>query len=140
LAINGTGLCKVCAEKQTPVETEDEIFDQIDGTRTMSKMDVLRFAKVDTEMRNHHQGARIAELEIKILKDTMLAEVNALQLRYRDQIRNKNSEREQLLASAQALRPEYNSLLAELADRYGISDRSKMAIDTDVGTIRELTD
>ena len=48
------------------------------------------------------------------------------------------NQKQNLESLAKSLRPEYESLIHSLAEKYGVQDASKMAIDADTGVIRDL--
>lgn len=133
LAVAGGELCQPCLDARDLRELQE-----VDpGARRIDTLDGLRFAKLDTEMRNHMQGIRIADLEIAALNVSKAQQIQQLRESLDSQIRQKENQRKQLTADMNALRPRYDALIVELAERYGV-DKRKMTIDADVGLIREL--
>jgi cell envelope opacity-associated protein A len=139
LANGDDGLCLGCREVRAQEREARQLLElqEVDpNASAMETIDALRFAKIDTEIRNHLQGVQIAELEMKLVQTEMNEQVK----RMRDVVAAKVAHRDQLNATVKSLRPAYDKLLRELAAKYGIADVSKMTIDADVGLIRELAD
>lgn len=93
----------------------------------MKEVEALRFGKMDAEIRNAVQGIKLLDYEVENEK-----------IRYRAALQSMLSRRAQLEARLEALKGEYDPLIADLAASYGIDDASRMTIDPDSGTIRDV--
>lgn len=116
-AAAGSQMCEQhTSEASNPVDSVDRI----------SQIEALSWAKLDTEIRNHLQGAKILELEMEV------AERN-----HREQQTARQNNRKQLLNAVEVKRREYINLVKEIAEKRGL-DPEKITIDPDTRTIRDL--
>jgi hypothetical protein len=89
---------------------------------------ILRWARMDAEIRNALQGIKLTELEM-----------SDAHRKYLDLKLTKEMERRALLSKADAMKEEYAALVQEIATKHGIQDPTKMSIDPDTGTVRDLS-
>jgi hypothetical protein len=102
--------------------------DGVEAVQKLTELEALKWAKLDTEMRNALQGIRLADMEVVEAKRAFL------------DLRNvKELEKQKLQAMVAKIRPEYEQLVDELGKKYGIEPKS-MAIDPDTRVIRDLSD
>ena len=92
----------------------------------LTEVEALRWGKMDAEMRNTLQGARLEELELELLARNYVQQKQA-----------KEALRQRLLLEIEQRKKEYTEFTATLAEKYKINPE-KMAIDPDTGVIREL--
>jgi hypothetical protein len=118
LQVGETGLCKACA-------LEEQLGDP--KVVKLSEQDALRFGKIDAEVRNAIQGQRLIDYEIV-----------EFQQNAKNKLRELNVRKAQLVALSKSLEGEYKQVVMGIADKYGIGDPTQMAIDPDVGTVRDL--
>jgi len=105
---------------------EPEVEHGSDNVKKLTEVEVLRFGKLDAEMRNHMQGIHIANLEI-----------DKINHQAQENVKHMESQREQLKGLVKVLQPEYESFLKELAKKHGIPDYKNMVIDPETGTVRD---
>lgn len=121
LQLNGSTHCRFHQEPKA------ETSSPADDVVKLTERDALRFGKVDAEVRNALQGQRLIDYEIDALRRNAQEKIADLQLR-----------KAQLVAVVKNHESNYNELVQEIAESYGIHDPTKMAIDPDNGTVRNL--
>ena len=92
----------------------------------LSQLDGFRFSALDSELRNHLQGIKIADLEID--KETRRAN---------DVISKLNEHKKQLKQEYDLKKVEYDELVKRIASERGL-DYRKMSINSDTFVVRDL--
>lgn len=88
----------------------------------------LKWRALDSEIRNHLQGVRIAELEIeKATRDYQIA------------VAGLNDKKRQVKNEYNIRHKEYRDLVNEIAEEYDL-DPERMSIDSDTFVVRDLRD
>ena len=98
-----------------------------EGTIKLTEIEALRFGKMDAEMRNILQGIQLVTLEAE-----------KVQREAQDKLRTLEGNKRQLKDKLQSIKPGYTEFVTELAEKYGVEDPSKMSLDPDTGTVRDL--
>lgn len=102
--------------------------DAVGSVMKLTELEALKWAKLDTEIRNALQGLRLADLEVEKAKREFV------------EFRNlKELEKSRLQSTIETLKPEYTNLVEGFGKKYGI-DPTKMSIDPDTRVIRDLSD
>ena len=118
LSIPGDIVCKACAEIQVGIDVVEKV----------TEVEALRFAKLDTEARNDNQAMEILTFKMAAVRQRAEQELGNLQM-----------QKHQLQAAIDARKPLYQSMVEELAEKYGIDDPSQMTIDPETGVVRDLS-
>jgi len=92
----------------------------------LTEVESLRWGKLDAEIRNLLQGARLEELEIEALNRLYVA-----------QKQTRETMKQSYLRDVERLKKEYVEFTQRLAEKYHV-DPKKMTIDPDTGVIREI--
>jgi hypothetical protein len=116
-AVDGP-FCKKCAL----------VTDASDIVVKVTEIEALQFGKMDAELRNHVQGLELISAKVREVKADFQAQMVQLE-----------ASRKSISMQATAIRPRYDTLISELAERYGVADQTKMAIDPDTRILRDLT-
>jgi len=98
--------------------------DAVEGVTRLSELEALKFNRIDVEIRNSLQGQRLADFEIE-KTDRDAQEIKRL----------KMLEKARLQALVERLKPEYETLVLDIAKKYNI-DPKTMTIDPDTRVIR----
>ena len=114
----GSDFCKA--------HSEEESRDPLEAVARLSEIECLRFAALDTEIRNHMQGIQIEELQI-----------NKEAVEYQARRRQREHARESLMAEVKAKKAQYQAMVTELAAKFDMDPR-RCSIDPDNGVIRDL--
>ena len=104
---------------ETPTEGSDAV-------KRLTENEALRFGKLDAEIRNHMQGIQLATFQTESVTTD-----------YNNKIKQLKERKVHLHNEAARAKVEYDSLLNQLAEDYGIPDPSRIIIDPDAGTIRD---
>lgn len=115
---------------QDPTPSEDEVSDPEDILKRLDAIELEKFCRFEAEIKVCLQALRIVDFEAGEAKRSLQIRMAAFE-----------NQKQRISAELNAkLRPQYNALLAELADKYGISEPARMLIDTDAGTIRDSSE
>lgn len=115
-------------KKETKIENKiQEPVDVFDHIARMTEVECLKFGKLDAEIRNAMQGMQISAYRKQDFKREFEAKC-----------RQEDEKIAALNAIVQRLRPEYDSLIDELARKFDIKDKTKMSIDPDTGIVRDI--
>lgn len=108
----------------TPQKSK-KIVEALEKVLRVEEIEALRFAKLDTEIRNAQQAVRLADFELDKARREYEAQVRALQSM---KVANESA--------IQSLKPSYTALVAEIAQKYGI-EPGNVIIDPDTLIIRD---
>lgn len=112
-----------------PTPSEDETSPE-DILKRLDAIELEKFCRFEAEIKVCLQALRILDFEAGEAKRSLQIRMAAFE-----------NQKQRINAELNAkLRPQYNALLAELADKYGISEPARMLIDTDAGTIRDSSE
>lgn len=120
-------------------KTTKVVPDPVDTTGTadvlkVDEFEAVKFAQLDAELRNHLQMIRILDLEATKAETDLrdyVAQHQAAQAQ-------RNSQKQFYETQVLLKKKEYQGFVAGLGERYGL-DPTKMAIDPETRTIRDLT-
>lgn len=118
LAPYGSIFCEECAGANDGPSSVEKV----------TELEALRFAKLDTEARNDNQALEILNFKMAAVRQRAELELSQLQMQKR-----------QLQASMDARKAPYESMVLDLAERYGIKNPSQMTIDPETCVIRDLS-
>lgn len=110
-----------------PVKEPNEVATAEDLVQRLEAFELERFCRLEAEMRLCVQGIQLIEfetLEVKRALQVKLAELEKRKAVVKTELNGK-------------WRVAYESLLGNLANKYGISEPARMLVDTDAGTIRD---
>lgn len=99
--------------------------DVLDKVQRVEEIEALRFAKLDTEIRNTMQGLQLLDFELE-------KEKREFELR----IRAFNERKKNLDAAMATLRPQYKDVIDAIAEKYCIAPEN-IIIDPDSLIIRD---
>ena len=91
----------------------------------IEEVEALRFAKLDTEIRNAVQGSKLIDFEI-----------DKLNREFEAKLRELRTTKTQLEASISGLRPQYQDIVTKIGEKYSIAPEH-VIIDPDSLIIRD---
>jgi hypothetical protein len=104
----------------------EDSSDPLESVVKLSELESLRFAALDTEIRNYMQGIQIEELNI-----------NKEAVEYQNRRKQREHAKERLLAEVKAKKAQYKEMVTALAGKFNM-DPKHCAIDPETGIIRDL--